>query len=108
MVLAGAGITIMDGTQVTAAVKRDLALTWIQRHERILIISLVLAVGCWLGNSWINRTVDKDKLEATVSAQQLHVAQVDSAQHDSQVKDATAVYQQTVALLQQQNSELRS
>ena len=47
------------------------ALTWLQKHERIILVFLVLLAASWFGNHWLNNTAAKDKQAATVAAQQL-------------------------------------
>lgn len=62
-------------------------LSWLQRHERLLIVFLVLIAGAWGWNKYVNYASVRDHEAAAVSKQALLDAQ-------KQAKDADAKYQQ--------------
>lgn len=70
--------------------------TWIQRHERIIIVAMMLAVAVFGLNKWFDKSAIDASNKAAVAQQ---IAQV---QHDADVKIAAAVAQQTALFNQQQ------
>lgn len=98
----------MNETQIETVVKADTTatLSWLQRHERIILVFLVLAFGSWFGNHWLNNTAAKDKLVATATAQQLNDQKATNATLAAQVATTAAQYQAMVTSLTQQNSQL--
>ena len=63
--------------------------TWFQRHERIIIIAMVLAVAAFGLNKWLDKSVIDAASRAAVAQQ------VAAVQHDADVKVAAAIAQQT-------------
>lgn len=100
----------MTEATIEAAAKADVieAKTWLQKHERIILVFLILVAGSWFGNHWLNNTAAKDKLVATATAQQLNDQKDKNAQLSSQVATTAAQYQAMVSSLTQQNAQLAS
>ena len=84
----------------------DVTLSWIQRHERILIAAMVLAVGGWSADKLFTNIAEKDKAQANIALQQLADQKTANAQLIAQVQQTYAQYQQTIAQLSQQNAQL--
>jgi hypothetical protein len=63
--------------------------TWIQRHERIIIVAMVLAVSAFGLNKWLDKSAMDAASKAAVAQQ------VAAVQHDADQKIAAAVAQQT-------------
>ncbi len=84
----------MDDKQVSVGAKR--AETWLIQHERIILVALVLVVGAFGLNKWLNTSAEVANNNAAVAAQ------VAAVQHDADVKIAAAVAQQTVLFNQEQ------
>lgn len=93
-------------TEVTTAAKS--AESWMQKHERIVIVSLVLAAGSWFGNHWIDARADHDNAAAAAAAQQLNDQKAKDAQLAAQVTQLNTQYQGIVAQLSAQNAALAS
>lgn len=87
----------MDDTQVTTVIKNDLS--WLQRHERIIIVALILAAGVYSVNKWINY-----KAGAAQTAYQVAAAQLAQSRQDAIT--ATSQYQAALTLAQRQNAAL--
>ena len=63
--------------------------SWMQRHERIIIVAMVLAVGAFGLNKWLDKSAMDAASKAAVAQQ------VAAVQHDADLKIAAAVAQQT-------------
>lgn len=87
-----------------ATIKSEL--TWIQKHERILIVLLVLLAGAWGYNRYVNYAAGKDHTTASVAAQQLQDQKDFNKQNNTNSQQAATVYQQTITALTQQNAQL--
>lgn len=74
-------------------------LTWLQKHERLLIIVFVLALGGWLGNKWMNVSAENAK-----SALAVQKAASDAAM--SQAEMAAKTYQVAIDALGKQIAAL--
>jgi len=70
--------------------------TWIQRHERIILVAMILAVAAFGLNKWLDKSAMDASNKAAVAQQ------VAAVQHDADQKIATAVAQQTVLFNQEQ------
>ncbi len=81
-------------------------LSWIQKHERILIVALVLLTGAWLGTSWIDYAAKNADAHAVAIAQQLQDQKAANVQLATTTHNAAAIYQDTISALTQQNSQL--
>lgn len=82
------------------------ALSWLQRHERIVIVFIVLLAGTWIGQKYLNVRADHDKQEASIAAQQLDEQRAKDAQVVAQVNQLNAQYQSVTAQLSQANAQL--
>ena len=89
---------------VEVAIKPEL--TWLQKHERIIIISLVLLFCGWGINKWINNDAKKADSQAQVAMQQLADQKAKDAQDATQVAQLDAQYQQLVITVTQENAQL--
>jgi hypothetical protein len=49
-------------------------LSWFQKHERLIIVVLVLALGGWLGNKWMNVSAEHAKAALAVQQQASAIA----------------------------------
>lgn len=74
-------------------------LTWLQAHERLIIVFLVLLVGGWLGNHWLNISAENAK---TAFAAQQQVA----AAATLQASEAAKTYQVAIDALSKQITAL--
>lgn len=72
--------------------------TWIQRHERIVVIAMVLIAGSFGFSKWL----DKSAMDATSKA--AVAQQVAAVQHDADLKIAAAVAQQTTLFNQERQA----
>jgi predicted negative regulator of RcsB-dependent stress response len=84
-------------TEVTAGAKR--AESWLKQHERILIVFMVLAVGGFLGNRYLNNSAAADRARAEAAVAAATQARTDAA-------TAAQQYQATIDALQKQNASL--
>lgn len=94
--------------QIATAVKSEAqaGLSWIQRHERILIVALVLGAGSWLGNHYLDNAAAAAKLKADATQQVLAQQVEKNAQLAQQSQAAAAQYQATLSAIAQQNAQL--
>lgn len=74
-------------------------LTWLQKHERLIIVVLVLALGGWLGNKWMNVSAENAKSALAVQQQV-------SAAAASQAEMAAKTYQAAIDALSHANVAL--
>lgn len=70
--------------------------TWLQRHERLVLMAMILLTAGWGFNSWVNHSADVANQRAAVAQQ---IAEV---QRESDAKVAAAVAQQTALFNQAQ------
>jgi hypothetical protein len=83
--------------QVVTVVKNEL--TWLQHHERLILVFMVLLVAGWLGNRYLNN--------AAVDAKTKYgIAQAESTQARAGAETAAKTYQATIDALTQQNASL--
>jgi hypothetical protein len=90
--------------QIWTVAKNDA--TWLMKHERIVIVALVLIAGTFLGNKWLNyEGAQKDAkvvaLTAQVQQDKQSVAQLALA-----ASQAQATYQTTLDAITKQNASL--
>jgi len=74
-------------------------LTWLQKHERLIVVVLVLALGGWFGNKWLNQSAENAK--ATLAVQQAA-----SAAAASQADLAAKTYQAAIEAMSKANVAL--
>jgi multidrug efflux pump subunit AcrA (membrane-fusion protein) len=94
----------MDDKQIFATMKNDLS--WLQRHERIVIAVFILATVLLIGNKWINYSAQNAHDAATVAVQQLDEQKKANTQLAQQVAQQQLQYQQLTASVAQQNAEI--
>ena len=89
---------------IWAPVQKEL--TWLQKHERIVIVALVLSAGVFLGNKWLN--YDSAQKDARVAALTAQVAQDKVSVQNLALQAATAqaTYQTTLDAITKQNVAL--
>jgi hypothetical protein len=90
----------MDDNQLKSGV------TWIQKHERVILLALILGTLLFLGNRWINYSADKTHTAATIAVQQLTEQKALNEQIRQQVQQSQTEYQQLVQLMTQENAQL--
>lgn len=100
----------MTEAEIVTAVKADstIALTWLQKHERIIIVFLVLVVGGWLGNHWLNNRAEVADQKVVAAQQVLDTQKAANAQLALEVQQTASQYQAMVNSLTQQNAQLSS
>ena len=86
--------------KVVNAAKTELS--WLQRHERIVICALILGVGLWLGNKWLNYSAADTQSKAAIAAQQATDAKQAAQQANASAQQIAASYQETVRAQQAQ------
>lgn len=72
--------------------------SWLQKHERIVLFAMVLAVAAFGLNKWLDKSAMDAASKAAVAQQ------VAAVQHDADQKIAAAVAQQTALFNQEQNA----
>jgi hypothetical protein len=98
----------MNETQIEQAAEARIqsGLTWIQRHERILIVALVLTFGSWFGNHWLNIKAAADNRAAIIAEKQLDDQKAKDAQLAAQLAQLGQQYQVALRQLSAQNAQL--
>src|SRR5690242_1973587 len=98
----------MNETQIEQKVQAEVqtGLSWIQKHERILIVALVLIFGSWFGNHWLNVKAESDNRAAVIAEQQLDVQKAKDAQLAAQVAQLGTQYQVVLSQLSAQNAQI--
>jgi hypothetical protein len=81
-------------------------LSWLQKHERLIVIVLVLALLGWGANKAFSIVENRDKQAATLAAQTLAAQQQKDQALNQAVAASTAQYQALVQTLTQQNTQL--
>lgn len=89
---------------VVTAAKSELS--WLQRHERIVLIAIVLLAGTWGWNKWIDNDPTDKRVAAAVLAQQVTDLKAANAEIALQATQSAAQYQATVDALSKQNASL--
>ena len=100
-------------TAIETKVNADVS--WIQRHERILIVAMVLLAGSWLGNKYLSGRIQAAENKLAVATQQLADQQAlnkqqlqASADAAKETQQATTIYQATIDTPSRQNAALAS
>jgi len=92
------------GGAIWAPVKAEL--TWLQKHETIVIVAIVLMAGTFLGNKWLNyEGAQKDAKVAALTAIVAEDKQT-VANLALQAAQAQATYQTTLDAITKQNASL--
>ena|ERR1019366_7275011 len=82
------------------------AQSWLQKHERIVIVALVLAAGSWGLQHYLNNVAAKAETRATVAEQALVLQKATDTQLAATVAQVTQQYQSMVQALAAQNVAL--
>ena len=80
--------------------------TWIQNHERLIIIVLSLAVLVFIGRHWLNKHYDLASQEVTTTASTLLNQKQTNEANEKKYTDIQQQMQTLLAALQQQNAQL--
>jgi len=81
-------------------------LSWLQRHERLLIVAMVLLAGSWGTNHLLNNLASKAETRAQIAEQALVLQKATDAQLAAQSAQVQAQYQAMVTQLTAQNQSL--
>lgn len=96
----------MSNTPVTPTITPILTQSWLQRHERLIIVALVLLAGTWSLNRYFDAAAVKADTRASVAEQALNVQKTIDAQNAAQTAQVESQYQAMVSALSAQNSLL--
>ena len=80
------------------------ALSWLQKHERIIIVALILLVGGWGYSKYADASASKAEARATVAEQTLAAQKAQDTQLAATVTQLTQQYQQLTSTLAAQNT----
>ena len=80
--------------------------TWLQKHERMVICALVLAVAMFLGNKYLDSEATRAQASASVATQIATEAKANAQQAAQQAAQTQAQFQAIVETLQKQNAVL--
>lgn len=84
------------------------SLSWLQRHERIVLVVLVLSAMLWAGQKYLNVKAAHDAAAANVAIRQLDDQKATNAQVALQIQQQATQYQALVTELAQENATLAS
>jgi len=93
-------------TEQTVKQDTQVALTWLQKHERLIIVFLVLLAGSWFGQKYLDRVADRDKQAATVAVSQLNEQKAQNTQLANQIAQLSGQYQTLQVQIAQENVQL--
>ncbi len=82
------------------------ALSWLQRHERLIIVALVLLAGAWAYGKYADASVSKAETRAAVAEANLAAQKAQDTQNAAQILQLTQQYQQLTQVLASQNASL--
>lgn len=98
-------------SDVVSTVKNDL--TWLQKHERLIVAVLIIAAMMFLGNKWLDNRSVSDAVQAALAKQQAVELQQKvaddekrQAEQAAQTAQMAAQYQAMVDGLTRQNASL--
>lgn len=104
-------MSAIDVTKIENTVKADL--TFIQKHERFLLITFALLLVLFLGSKWLDHSADVADAKYAVAQQELVLAKQSAAQSAENAKAAVEQaqsikdsYQSLVQTLEKQNAAL--
>lgn len=86
------------------AIKSDL--TWLQKHEKVILGIGLLLVVIWLGNKYLNVSADKADAKAAAAQQALDTIKQQNADFQKKVDEQEQQYQVLVGQLTAQNRSL--
>lgn len=82
------------------------AQTWLQAHEKLVIVVLLVALSGWLGTKWVNHLATADQQKNAVTQQQLSDQKTADAQLAAQVAQTDAQLKDLAAQVMQENAQL--
>lgn len=94
----------MDVGKINQEIKQDL--TWLQKHERLLIVFITLVALVFLGMKYLNYRVQHDQIASSNSAQVLQLQKEQNDKLASQMVLEQSQYQAELKMWQQQNQAL--
>jgi hypothetical protein len=83
-------------------------LSWLQKHEKLIVALAILAVLGALGNKWIDYVAAKDKISAQQAQAVLAAQASKNAELAGQLQTQASQYQKLVSDLTAQNAKLAS
>lgn len=95
-----------DVIAVPAAPTFSVTESWFKKYERLIIVALVLSVGAWGFNKWVNSSASKADIKLAVAAQQLADAKQAAVDLKLEADKSIAAYQQAIDSLDAENSRL--
>lgn len=96
----------MTSIEATAEAPMIAAKTWLQLHERIILVFLGLLAASWLGDHWLTNIAAHDKQQAAIQVQQLDEQKTKDTALAQQVSTLSSQYQAVVVQLTQENAQL--
>lgn len=81
-------------------------LSWLQKHERLIIVLVALVLGGWLTSKWIDSSAARADLKQAVAIQQLTEAKNTVTELKAQADKAAQQFQATIDALTAQNNAL--
>jgi hypothetical protein len=96
----------MSTPTVTPIVTQIPALSWLQRHERIILVVLVLLAGCWAYGKYADASASKAETRAAVAEQALASQKDADAKNEATTASVLAQYQAMVTTQSAQISSL--
>lgn len=96
----------MATTPVTSATLVGETKTWLQAHERLLIVFMVLLAGAWGFSKYADLSAARSDARATAAEQALTAQKTVDAQNAATTASVLAQYQTMVSALSAQNSSL--
>jgi hypothetical protein len=95
---------------VETTIKGDAAgaVSWLQRHERIVIVALVLLAGTYFGQKYLNVKAANDHDAAVVAVQALNDAKAQNTAFAAKIDQLNGQYQNLQVQLSQENIQLAS
>lgn len=99
----------MATTPTTSTITTDVteAKTFLQKHERLIVTTLVLAAAIFIGNKFLNLSAARDQRAATAASATLQAQQDTNKQLAAQIAQTVADYKTLVVQLTQQNTQLQ-
>jgi hypothetical protein len=77
-------------------------ISWLQRHERLILSTMVLAVAVFLGNRWLDKSATDAQIKAAAAATVAAQAEASKKQADVTYAEVLSQANQQTALLQAQ------
>lgn len=81
-------------------------LSWLQKHERLIIVLAVILFFGWLGNKWLDNSANDAKIKAAITLQQLEDQKQINIQLAATSAADKAQYQAIIDTVTRQNAAL--